>query len=215
MTLTRNLLRLSAAGAALALAGCITLLPDAKPTQLYRFTPESAPLAASTPAEGRVPMIRGGGSFHPAAAGDRILTADGPEAAYLANARWTQSASVLFDQALVAAFASSRGPARLITPGELGRPAFGLRVDITRFEADYDQGPRAAPEVRIDLHVVVTRLRDQKVVREESLSFTRRADENRGGAIAEAFQEATRDALAAIVRTADEGVATSVAPVGG
>ncbi|AWM77301.1 ABC-type transport auxiliary lipoprotein family protein [Phenylobacterium parvum] len=215
MTLTRNLLRLSAAGAALTLAGCITLLPDAKPAQLYRFTPETAPLAASTPTEGRIPMIRGGGSFHPAAAGDRILTADGAEAAYLANARWTQSASVLFDQALVAAFASSRGPARLITPGELGRPAFGLRVDVSRFEADYDQGPRAAPEVRIDLHVVVTRLRDQKVVREESLSFTRRADENRGGAIAEAFQEATREALAAIIRTADEGVATSVAPVGG
>ena len=49
MTLTRNLLRLSAAGAALALAGCITLLPDAKPAQLYRFTPETAPLAAATP----------------------------------------------------------------------------------------------------------------------------------------------------------------------
>lgn len=215
MTLTRNLLRLSAAGAALALAGCITLLPDAKPAQLYRFTPDAGPLTEAAPTEGRTAMIRGGGSFHPAAAGDRILTADGAEAAYLANARWTQSASVLFDQGLVAAFASSRGPARLITPGELGRPAFELRVDVSRFEADYDQGSRAAPDIRIDLHVVITRLRDQKVVREESLSFRRRADENRGGAIAEAFQAATREALSAIVKSADEGVATSFIPVGG
>lgn len=53
MTLTRNLLRLAAAGAALALAGCITLLPDTKPAQLYRFTPDPGPLAASAPTEGR------------------------------------------------------------------------------------------------------------------------------------------------------------------
>ena len=215
MTLTRNLLRVSAAAAALTLAGCITLLPDAKPAQLYRFTPDPGTLGVSAPTEGRVPVIRAGGSFHPAAAGDRILTADGAEAAYLANARWTQSASVLFDQAMVAAFASSTGPARLITPGELGRPAFGLRVDVSRFEADYDQGPRSAPEVRIDLHVVVTRLRDQKVVREDSLSISRRASENRGGAIAEAFRDATGEALGAIIKAADAGVAKGMAPVNG
>lgn len=213
MTLTRNLLRLSAVAAALGLAGCITLLPDAKPAQLYRFTPDPGTLAATAPTEGRIPVIRAGGSFHPAAAGDRILTAEGAEAAYLSNARWTQSAAVLFDQALVAAFASSTGPARLITPGELGRPAFGLRVDVSRFEADYDRGPRAAPDVRIDLHVVVTRLRDQKVVHERSLSISRRAAENRGGAIAEAFQEAAKEALDAVVRSADEGVGAGLAPL--
>ena len=213
MTLTRNLSRLAGALAALALGGCITLLPESQPAQLYRFTPDPGALPAASAAAGtaRTPLIRAGGSFHPAAAGDRILTAEGAEAAYLANARWTQSASVLFDQALVAAFAASSGSARLITPGELGRPAFGLRVDVSRFEADYDQGSRAAPEVRIDLHVVVTRLRDQKVVREQSFAVKRRASENRGGAIAEAFREAAAEALGAIVRTADEGVAAGPA----
>jgi cholesterol transport system auxiliary component len=210
VTLTRSLSGLAAALAALALGGCITLLPDAQPAQLYRFTPDTSALPGA-PNMARTPIIRAGGSFHPAAAGDRILTAEGAEAAYLANARWTQSASVLFDQALVAAFAASSGSARLITPGELGRPAFGLRVDVSRFEADYDQGSRAAPEVRIDLHVVVTRLRDQKVVREQSFAVKRRASENRGGAIAEAFREAVTEALGSIVRTADEGVAAGPA----
>ena len=210
MTLTRSLSGLAAALAALALGGCITLLPDAQPAQLYRFTPDTSALPGA-PNMARTPIIRAGGSFHPAAAGDRILTAEGAEAAYLANARWTQSASVLFDQALVAAFAASSGSARLITPGELGRPAFGLRVDVSRFEADYDQGSRAAPEVRIDLHVVVTRLRDQKVVREQSFAVKRRASENRGGAIAEAFREAVTEALESIVRTADQGVAAGPA----
>lgn len=40
MTLIRNLPTLASLLAAMALGGCITLLPDAKPVQLYRFTPE-------------------------------------------------------------------------------------------------------------------------------------------------------------------------------
>lgn len=211
MTLTRNLLRLAAAGAAIALAGCVTLLPDAKPAQLYRFTPDPLPASGSAPVEGRIAVIRAGGAFHPAAAGDRILTTEGEEAAYLADARWTQSASVLFDQALVRAFATSQGPARLITPGELGRPAFGLRVDVARFEAAYDQGPRAAPEIRVDVHVVLTRLRDQKALQDRTFAIEKRASENRAGAIAEAFRQATDEALNAIVRTSDEAVSAPAA----
>ena len=211
MTLTQTLSRLTAGLATLILAGCITLLPDTQPAQLYRFTPDPGTLGAPPLTEGRTPLIRAGGNFHPAAAGDRILTAEGAQAAYLANARWTQSASVLFDQALVAAFAASTGPARLITPGELGRPAFGLRVDVSRFEADYDNGARAAPEVRVDLHIVVTRLKDQKVVREQSFSVSRRASENRGEAIAEAFRDSVSEALGAIITTANEGVAAGPA----
>lgn len=211
MTLTQTLSRLTAGLATLILAGCITLLPDTQPAQLYRFTPDPGTLGAIPSTEGRTPLIRAGGNFHPAAAGDRILTAEGAQAAYLANARWTQSASVLFDQALVAAFAASNGPARLITPGELGRPAFGLRVDVSRFEADYDRGARAAPEVRVDLHIVVTRLKDQKVVREQSFSVSRRASENRGEAIAEAFRDSVSEALGAIITTANEGVAAGPA----
>ncbi|MCA6327704.1 MAG: ABC transporter, partial [Phenylobacterium sp.] len=77
--------------------------------------------------------------------------------------------------------------------------------------ADYDKGPRAAPEVRVNLHIVVTRLRDQKVVREQSFTVTRRASENRSGAIAEAFRDAASEALGAIITTADEGVAAGPA----
>ncbi|MFM8819296.1 MAG: ABC-type transport auxiliary lipoprotein family protein [Phenylobacterium sp.] len=207
MTAQQSLLRLLILVSALVLAGCVTLLPETKPVQLYRFTPETEPPGSGAMAENRVPVIRAGGSFHPAAAGDRILTSEGPAAAYLANARWTQSASVLFDQSLTGAFAASTGPARLITSGELGRPAFALRVDVSRFEAAYDQGSRAPPEVRLDLHLVVTRLSDQKVVREENHSIARRAAENRSGAIASAFQAVTEEALSVIVKATDAGVA--------
>lgn len=211
MTLTRNLSRLAAAAGALTLAGCITLLPDAKPTQLYRFAIASTGTSDAAPAEGRASVVRAGGSFHPGAAGDRILTTEGPEAAYLANARWTQAASVLFDQALIGAFAASRGPARLVTAGELGRPAFGLRVDVSRFEASYDNGPRAAPEVHVDLHVVVTRLKDQRVMRDQTFAIRKRAGENRGAAIASAFQAAVNEALVTIVNVTDAGVSEAAA----
>lgn len=211
MTPPLKLIRLAAISSAILLSGCITLLPDSKPAQLYRFTPDEHAAGPTAPAEGRLAVVRAGGSFHPAAAGDRILTSDGAEAAYLANARWTQSAAVLFDQALVAAFAASNGPARLITPGELGRAAFGMRVDVSRFEAAYDQGSQAAPEIRVDLHVVLTRLKDQKVVQEQRFAIRQRASENRGAAIAEAFRTAVDTALDDIVRAADEGVAPAPA----
>jgi ABC-type uncharacterized transport system auxiliary subunit len=79
-------------------------------------------------------------------------------------------------------------------------------VDVSRFEAAYDRGPRAAPEIRVDLHLVLTRLKDQTVVQEQTFAFSRRATENRGEAIAEAFSEAVEEALETIVRTADKGV---------
>ena len=211
MTLTRNLLRLAAGLAALALAGCITLLPETKPTQLYRFAIPVSETVEATPSGVRAVVIRAGGGFHPAAAGDRILTTEGAEAAYLANARWTQAASVLFDQALIGAFAASRGPARLVIAGEPGRPVFGLRVDVSRFEANYDGGPRAAPEIQIDVHVVVTRLKDQKVMQEQTYSIRQRAAENRGAAIASAFQAAVAEAIVTIVKTTDAGVSAAAA----
>lgn len=207
MTQTRKLLAVMAAATSLALTGCVTLLPEAKPVQLYRFTPEPEAVDRHVGDTPRIPVIRAGGGFQTAAAGDRILTSQGNEAAYLANARWTQAAAVLFDQAVMAGFAASNGPARLVTPGEIGRPAFGMRIDVSRFEADYSADPEAAPEVHVDIYVVITRLKDQKVVAEQSFSIRRKAAGNRGAAIAGAFQSAVQEAVGKLVAIADQGVA--------
>ena len=82
---------------------------------------------------------------------------------------------------------------------------------MSRFEANYDSGARAAPEIQVDIHVVVTRLRDQKVMQEQSFSIRQRAAENRGAAIASAFQAAVAEAIVTIVKTTDAGVSAAAA----
>ncbi|HEY8004035.1 MAG TPA: ABC transporter, partial [Phenylobacterium sp.] len=141
----RPVLRLAAlAACALALSGCISLLPKSKPAQLYRFGP--APSAANAPARpGSVAVFRTNGSFQAESSDDRILTVGDGKAAYIAQSRWVAPAEVLFNEAVSQAFDAS--PVRLIARGQQGRSAYALRIDVRTFETRYDAGPNAAPTV--------------------------------------------------------------------
>src|SRR5271156_5705810 len=67
------------------LAGCITLFPKAKPEQLYRFDAQIQPPQSG----GRPFTVRNGAAeFDPASAGDRIMTINGDQVAYIADGRW-------------------------------------------------------------------------------------------------------------------------------
>src|ERR1700679_4016550 len=79
------------------LAGCITLFPKAKPEQLYRFDAQIPPPQGG----GRPFTVRNGAvEFDPASAGDRIMTIDGDQVAYIADGRWAIPATQLFDEAV-------------------------------------------------------------------------------------------------------------------
>ena len=115
--MTRGLL---AAAAATLLAGCISLFPTTDPAQLYRFgttAPQVQGTASGGPGFGVFLAVIG---FDRAAAGDRILTVTGTQAAYIKGARWVTSSASLFDSALQHAFDADRGPARLVDRGEIG-----------------------------------------------------------------------------------------------
>lgn len=175
--------------AALGASGCISLLPKSDPAQLYRFDAE--PAAADAPAATRqVGVLKPPANFTQAAAGDRILTATGGEAAYIAAARWVAPASVLFDEAVSRAFDGSAGAARLVTRGEVARADLVLRLDVRRFEAVYDQGPEAAPQVVVRVRAVVTRSSDRALVGERIFEQSVRSGGNRVGAIVAAYDAA-------------------------
>jgi cholesterol transport system auxiliary component len=194
----RALLRLSLLGAcALALSGCITLLPKSKPAQLYRFGPVPAAGApASTAKPGAVAVFLTNGSFPGEASDDRMLTVTGGRAAYIALSRWVAPAPVLFDQAVSQAFDSS--PVRLIARGQQGRSAYALRLDVRNFEARYTSGPDAAPTVVVRLHAALSRS-DQSPVGEQIFEAAAPAADNRVAAIAEAYDRAVNDVLAKLV----------------
>jgi cholesterol transport system auxiliary component len=182
-----------AGGLALALSGCISLLPSSKPAQLYRFSAPPAP-AGAVPVD-TVRVFRGPGFFQREAAGDRILTITGERAAYVAQARWVAPAEVLFDEALTSAFDVSGGKARLVWRGEPAHSDFALRVDVRNFETDYSGD---APTVLVRVRVVLARS-DRTPVAERVFEARAPAAENRLSAIVAAYDQAVGKVLGEIV----------------
>jgi cholesterol transport system auxiliary component len=200
----RPLLRLATMGAcALALSGCISLLPKSKPAQLYRFgaAPAAAPASARPSA---VTVFRTNGSFQGESADDRILTVTGGRAAYIAQSRWVAPAEILFNEAVANAFDGS--PIRLIARGQQGRFAYALRTDVRSFEVRYDSGPNAAPTIVVRVHAALTKT-DQSSVGEQDFEARVPAAGNRVGEIVAAYNKAVGDVVGKLV-TWTETVAT-------
>jgi cholesterol transport system auxiliary component len=191
----RRILALAGLGAcALALAGCISLLPKSTISQMYRFG--SAPTATPGPQTGTVSIFRTNGEFQEEAADDRILTVTGGKAAYIAEARWVAPAQVLFDQAIFNAFDAS--PVRLLARGQQGRATYALRIDVRSFEANYDARGGAPPTIVVHVHAALTKS-DQSNVGEEDFEARVPATDNRVGAIVTAFDKAVTDVVGKVV----------------
>ncbi|HVY33088.1 MAG TPA: ABC-type transport auxiliary lipoprotein family protein [Caulobacteraceae bacterium] len=179
----------------LGLAGCISLLPAAKPVQLYRFGPASP--APAAPAQAGLAVSKGGITFQPAAAGDSLLTVTGQEAAFISNARWVEPASVMFDEALTAAFDAPGAP-RLVGLGAGAGGPSTLRLEVRRFQTDYDQGASAAPTVDVAINAVLIRNHDRSFVAQKLFEVRQPAAENRVTAIVAAYDSAVGQAVAGV-----------------
>ena len=179
---TRVRLMLCALILPLALGGCISVFPKAKPVQMYRFGDAvAAPAAAAGPA---IAVLKGATVFPAAASGDRILTVTGSETAYIGGARWVAPASIMFDDALLKAF-DAPGPVRLIERGEPVSAPSTLRLDVRSFEARYP-GPTVVVQVRATL----IRNADHSIVGEKMFEASAPASDNRQGPIVAAFDTA-------------------------
>ncbi|MFN3522712.1 MAG: ABC-type transport auxiliary lipoprotein family protein [Phenylobacterium sp.] len=203
------------ASAGLLLAACVTVFPETKPVQLYRFGPPPAaeaqaePTAAPAPAPVAVYKARTG--FARPVATDRILTITGSEAAYIADARWIAPANELFDEALAQAFDEAGGPARLAVRGQASRAQFTLRMDVRNFEAVYDRGGRQPPVVLVRVRAVLMRSPDSSVVVDRTVEKRVRADTNRIGAIVQAFEASAGEAITELVALTNAAAAQPAA----
>jgi cholesterol transport system auxiliary component len=180
----------------LGLSGCITLFPKEAPAQLYRFDVSlpAAPAAAGGPISVRIGAL----DFDAAASGDRLLTVDGDQVAYVGGSRWASPASDLFQESLRHAFNTAGGRARLVGPGP-GKAEYRLIITVSRFEARYLSGPAAAPTVVVHLHGTLERQSDLGVVAEKEFDTTAPASDNRVGPIVEAYNQATTQAVGDLV----------------
>lgn len=199
----RAALRLAAVGAcALALSGCITLLPKSKPAQLYRFGQTAA--SAPGPSAGTVGVFHANGTFASESGGDRILTITGGKAAYIAQSRWVAPAGVLWNEAVTKAFDADRGKVQLISRGQQTKGAYALRMDVRNFETRYDDGADRAPTVLVRVRAVLTNTDFTKTT-EQIFEAKAAASDNRVGAIVDAYDKAVTDVLGQIVAWTNAG----------
>lgn len=183
---------------ALSLSGCISVFPKAKPASLYRFG-ESDVSVPKGPPGAMFGVLKAPSAFTRAAAGDRILTSSNGEVAYIADARWVSPAFVLFEEAVARAFQNDPGRARLIGRGEVAKADLVLRLEVRTFEADYVDGPKAAPEVVVRVRGVLNRNSDRALVGDQVFEARVKAADNRVSAIVPAFDQATAKVLGDVV----------------
>lgn len=181
------------------LAGCISLFPETEPAQLYRFGATTPQVLEATSGEPGFGVLLAATGFDRAAAGDRILTVSGTQAAYIKDARWVTSAVGLFDSALQRAFDADKGPARLVDRAEIVHADYVLKLDVRTFEARYDHGQVATPTIVLEVHAALDRAQDRTVVGDRSFKAAVTASDNRVGAIAEAFDQAVARVLGELV----------------
>ena len=202
---------LVAASAAMALGGCVSVFPQAKPVQLYQLSPEveAAPAAAAgRPAAVniRLETVR----FQQAAAGDRLLTVHDGEAAYVGGARWVSPAEILFEEGLTRAFAEHATSVRLVPHSAMTGTAYGLSVDMDRFQVSMEGG---TPNVETALRARLIRFPEQTIAGEWRIDVSRKADANRVTSIVRAYNAALGAALTTLVEeTEDAAGARSTTP---
>jgi cholesterol transport system auxiliary component len=190
----------------LGLGGCISLFPKVPPAQLYRFGVVAA-APAPPPAGGSFNVIHMSTAFTHPSEGDRLLTVNGTEAAYIAAARWDAPASILFDEAEQQAFDQSGGAARLLHRGDPAAAPVSLALNVESFEARYSGDPKAAPTVVVTVHATLVGAVDRRVLGDQTFVSRQPASDNRVAAIVEAFNAATNDVLTQIVGWTDQRAA--------
>lgn len=191
----RALSPIAIAAVAVALAGCVSLFPKAKPAQMYRFGVLGGAAAVSTT---NASVARAPTAFNRAAAGDRLLTVNGQEIAYLAEARWATPAAVMFDDAVERTFDHRASGPRLITRGDLTSAPISLRLDVDTFEARYLDGAKAAPTVVVSMRATIVRNKDRTILGEQIFTASKRAGDNRIAPIVDAYDGAVKESLAAM-----------------
>jgi cholesterol transport system auxiliary component len=190
--------------AALALGGCVSLLPQSKPVTLYELTPEVAPASGGAAQTAPINLRLVSTRFEQASAGDRMLTVRSGQAAYIAGARWVSPASTLFDESLSRAFAERTSSMRLLSHANAAASALTLDVEVESFRVNLD-GPTPVAEVALRARMI--RYPDRAIVLDRRIEASHKADAERVGEIVKAYDAALGEALSTLVDATNQAAA--------
>jgi cholesterol transport system auxiliary component len=193
-------------GLSLTLGGCVSLLPKSKSADLYRFEAQPGE-PTSTPARVRTTaVLLSNGAFVAESAGDRLVVIREGRLSYVAGVRWAAPAEVLFKEAVYRAFDGGDGPARLARRGDPAAAQYVLRLDVERFEAQYLDGPNAAPTIVVAFRALLVRTKDQLVLGDRSFEGRVRATDNRMAAFVPAYDQVVSETLRGLTSWVQAGV---------
>ncbi len=203
MKLSRALASVTLVAMTVGLAGCVTVFPKAPPAQLYdfgrSFPPQQAPNAGLQPFN----VARSSTAFTRPAFGDRMLTTNGNQAAYIASSRWVSPAGLLFDEAEERAFDADDGPARLMRRGEMSGAVAELKLEVQTFEARYPGDLKAAPTVVVEVRATLTAANDRHIVDQKIFASKQPVADNRVGEIVRGFDAGTVEVLSQVAAWTD------------
>jgi cholesterol transport system auxiliary component len=199
-----------AVSAAAGLSACVSLFPKAVPAQLYRFGPAVTATDGAVPAGRRVDVALGPVEFTQAAAGDRLLTMTGNEAAYISGARWVTPAEDLFADAVQRSFGNA-STVRLVDRRQATASSLMLDLKVETFETRYDNGDKAAPTVSVAVHARIIRFPDRAVIGDRVFQVNQPAGDNRVGAIVPAYDGAVASVLKDLTAWTDQVAASAPA----
>lgn len=177
---------------ALGLSGCISVLPETKPHQIYRLDPP-VDLGSEGMEEARLVLIER--PIAPRALiNDKIALAypDG-RIAYAAQSNWVSPIPALIQDRVMDAYAAEIPEIAAVRSEDGVRTRWALRLEVRHFEALFDQGENAAPLVRVMLRARIVDEHERSLVSSRTVEAEVRARSRNVSAIVDAFDSASAD----------------------
>lgn len=200
----KTLLRLAALGAALALAGCVNLLPQSTPSSIYRL---STPEPAGGNAAGRQ-VVRVDLPLAPRGiASDEIaISLSNGELAFIDGAKWISTTPRLVQDLVIGAIDAYEPDLIASRPEDGVIAEYELHTEVRSFEAVYRDGPDLAPLVIIQMRVRMVRLSDRSLLGVQAVGAQAQARSNTVGDIVAAFDAAAQETASEISAWATQQV---------
>ncbi|MEE2526253.1 ABC-type transport auxiliary lipoprotein family protein [Hyphobacterium sp. HN65] len=201
----RKLLTAGLLGSATLLAGCISVLPEVTPATIYRLsTPEPSgevreeavivgvqrPLTPRALSTDMIAMSQSRG---------QLVFIDGAE--------WITPVPRLVQDLIVESMDAFEPTLIAARPEDGVRAEFELATELRSFEANYLNGPDAAPTVIVRLRARLIRSSDRRLVAVDAIGAQSAARSNRIGDIVGAFDAASQEAMASVAQWTAEQVA--------
>lgn len=199
-----SLRTLSAVGAAtLALSGCSILPKPAPPDIVYRLSLDGDSVTPLPNAEIlQVDRPSATSIFNSTSI---VVSPDGRRLSSVSEARWPEAIPLMIQEAFVDALRRSPNVIGVL-PSSGARTDTRLHITIKNFEAQFDQGPDAAPLAVVRYTAEIANASDRKLIGTFSTRQTLRAKEGRVSSIVEAMEIANNKAMLEVVEWIEQSV---------